>query len=225
MDILYEISKQLSFKYKMLIKISYKKLYKYVKIYEIEKKYALIAKPDNIIHFPDLVVLYITDKMPPIYKNTSSKYYSKIYKYIDEKLLQLKAIYLYGNNNAFWIEYCDKLNNLELLYTQYDINISSLREKPKLKYLIGNIIYIDIKPEIFNAIIEFKLKTLIINKFQGESRYFRLIPELINLIKNMPLESLAIRNTVPNNIFENIAYFEPYYLKDFFTTKSKKDIL
>jgi tRNA threonylcarbamoyladenosine biosynthesis protein TsaB len=28
-----------------------------------------------------------------------------------------------------------------------------------------------------------------------------------------------------NKKFENVAYFEPYYLKDFFATKSKKDIL
>ncbi len=204
MDILYEISKQLSFKYKMLIKVLSKKLYEYVKIYEIEKKYALIAKPDNIIHFPDLVVLYILDKLPPIYKNTSSKYYFKIYRYFDEISSQLKAIYLYYEDNVLWNIYCDKLNNLELLYTQNNINISTLREKTKLKHLIGKNINIDLRPEILSSIIKFKLKTLVINKFVVNNTRPFLNDELINLIKNMPLESVKIYNGIAHKIFDKM---------------------
>lgn len=204
MDILYEISKQLSFKYKMLIKVLSKKLYEYVKIYEIEKKYALIANSDNIIHFPYLVVLYIPNKLPPIHMDRSSKYYFKIYKYFDEISPQLKAAYLYYENNILWNRYYDKLNNLELLYTQNNINISTLREKPKLKHLIAENIYIDVKPEIFSSIIKFKLKTLVINKFVVNNTRSFFNDELINLIKNMPLESLAIHNTVSYDIFEKM---------------------
>lgn len=216
MDILYEISKQLSFQYKMLIKMLSKKLYGYVKIYEIEKKYALIVNLDNIVHFPDLVVLYFNDTVERILSKKSN---NKIYSYIYSISSQLKAVYIYNDN--IWHLVQANFNNLELLYTQNNIDISTLSNKPKLKHLIGQSININVKPEILNDIIKFKLKTLIVNKFiDGNGyihRYQQTNDTIINLIKNMPLENLAIYNNIPSNIFKNmkLKYLEAPYITFF----------
>lgn len=208
MDILYEISKQLSFKYKMLIKVLSKKLYGYIKIYEIENKYALIVNQQDIVHFPDLVVLYFNKTF---IRTPSNKLNNQMHSYIYRISLQLKGVYIY--DDTYWHLFQTNFTNLELLYSSDYLNLSTLFNKPKLKHLISDYIYIDVKPEKINDIFTFKLKTLLLYNFINNNN---IIPnELIELIKNMPIEAIAMRNKIQCNIFKNmhIKYLKDMYIK------------
>jgi len=192
MDLLIEVANQSKFLYKILFKATFKKLNQTVKIFEIEKKYALKATNANIIMFPDLRVFYMSYEM----SNTQP-----MREYINK--LNVKKLYIYDSifditnifNDIVYLYFCDAPANL--LKISYN--------KPKLEHLIctGDLCvphgdYNIIKTLIDNSFGTLKLKTLVFKSIRISE-----IEKLINKhIKNMPIQNLSTKMPILGETLE-----------------------